>query len=114
MSLYKKVSFSECWNKIGKAPNKVRWIDINKGDVKEPNYRSRLVAKEIYTYTRDDLFVAIPPLEAVKMVFFMAATNNEGEMLMINDVFRAFFHVRVKQKKQQYQLHAHLTTTAAV
>ena len=97
MRLYTKVDKVECWNKTGKMPIKVRWIDINKGDVKDPNYRSRLVAKEINTYKRDDLFAATPPLEAMKMVMSIAATNNKGEIIMINDVSRAFFHARVKR-----------------
>ena len=97
MGLYKKVNESECWKQTGRPPIKVRWIDVNKGDTKEPNYRSRLVAKEINTYKRDDLFAATPPLEALKMVLPMAATNNRGEIVMVNDVSRAFFHAKVKR-----------------
>ena len=44
--VYKKVPTKECWEKTGKAPIGVRWIDINKGDADNPEYRSRLVAKE--------------------------------------------------------------------
>lgn len=76
MKLYKKVNINECSSKMGKAPIKVRWIDINKEDIKEPNYRSRLVVKEIDTCKRDDLFAAILPLEAAKMIFSMTATAN--------------------------------------
>ena len=90
------MNVNECWNRFGKAPVKVRWIDINKGDIEEPNYRSRLVAKEINTYKRDDLFVATPPFETAKMIISMSATANHGEMIMINDVSRAFFHAKVK------------------
>ena len=32
------------------------WVDINKGDKANPEYRSRLVAKGIKTNKRDDLF----------------------------------------------------------
>ena len=45
MKVYRKVNISECWNATGKPPIAVRWIDINKGDSDNPNYRSRLVAK---------------------------------------------------------------------
>lgn len=45
MNLYTKIQLSECWGKIWKKPVQVRWIDVNKGDVSQPNYRSRLVAK---------------------------------------------------------------------
>ena len=97
MKLYTKVHASECWKKTGKAPIKVRWIDINKGDTKGPNYRSRLVAKEINTCKKNDLFAATPPLEAFKLVISMATTNNRGEIVMINDVSRAFSHAKVQR-----------------
>ena len=97
MGLYKKVSLDECWLRTGRKPIQVRWIDVNKGDVKHPNYRSRLVAKEINIYKRQDLFAATPPLEAVKMILSMTATHNTGEILMANDVSRAFFHAKAKR-----------------
>ncbi len=52
---------SECWEQTGKAPIGVRWVDINKGDEINPEYRSRLVAKEIKIDGRDHLFAATPP-----------------------------------------------------
>ena len=45
MGVYEKVSLKECYDCTGKAPIAVRWVDINKGDSANPNYRSRLVAK---------------------------------------------------------------------
>ncbi len=45
----------------------IRGVDVNKGDDKSPEYRSRLVAKEIKKDDRTDLFAATPPLEAKKM-----------------------------------------------
>ena len=38
-----------------------RWIDINKGDGANPNYRSRFVAKEFNTESQEGLFAATPP-----------------------------------------------------
>ena len=95
MKLYEKVTIDGCYKKTGKGPISVRWIDINKGDAQSPNYRSRLVAREINTYKRDDLFAATPPLEALKMIISMAATGNRGEVIMVNDISRAFFHAKV-------------------
>ena len=69
----------------------VRWIDINKGDSIAENYRSRLVAREIKTDGRPDLFAATPPLEALKVVLSMLTSGNKGEKLMVNDVSRAYF-----------------------
>ncbi len=76
----------------------MRWIDINKGDVDNPNYRSRLVAREIKRDSRTDLFAATPPLEAMKLVLSMLASNNHGECLMVNDVSRAFFCAPAKRQ----------------
>ena len=45
MRLYEKVPVTQCYQRIGKPPITVRWIDINKGDVQSPNYSSRLVAR---------------------------------------------------------------------
>ena len=62
--VYKKVPMEERWKSTGSKPIKVKWVDINKGDEINPEYRSRLVAKEIKNDKRDDLFAATPPLEA--------------------------------------------------
>ena len=62
--LYTKVDEDECWEMTGKARIGTRWVDVNKGDETNPEYRSRLVAKEINKGRRDDLFAATPPLEA--------------------------------------------------
>ena len=53
------------------------------------------MAREIHTYKRDDLFAAMPPLEALKMILSMTATSNKGEVIMVNDMSRAFFHAKV-------------------
>ena len=97
MGLYRKVLVSECWGRIGKKPIQVRWIDVNQGDVKQRNYRFRLAAKEINTYKRQDLFAATPPLETLKMILSMVATQNKREILMIDDMSRAFFHAKAKR-----------------
>jgi hypothetical protein len=70
-----KVSISRCWEVTGKGPIGTRWIDMNKGDVQNLEYRSRLVAKEINTHKREDLFAATPPLEAMKLLI---ASMTEG------------------------------------
>ena len=97
MNLYTKVPIQQCYERTGKAPISTRWIDINKGDQENPNYRSRLVAREINTYKRDDLFAATPPLEALKLIMSMTATANHGEIIMVNDISRAFFHAKAKR-----------------
>ena len=64
-----KVSSQECYDVTCKKPIGTRWVDVNKGDKVNPEYRSRLVAKEIKRDVRSDLFAATPPLEAKKTLF---------------------------------------------
>lgn len=97
MKLYTKVPISECWGKIGKKPTYVRWIDVKKGDVEASNHRPRLVAKEIMAYKRVDLFAATPPFEALKLILSMCATSNLGEVVMVNDVSRAFSTLKLRE-----------------
>ena len=98
MDLYEKVPIIECYNATGKAPISIRWIDINKGDNVNINYRSRLVAREINIHKRDDLFAATPPLEALELILSMTTTGNRGETIMVNDISRAFFHAKAKRE----------------
>ena len=80
-----------------------RWVDINKGDRANPNYRSRLVARELKKDTLSELFAAMPPLAALKVLLSLAVTkfkpNEKGvlcedpgqEVLGFLDVKRAHF-----------------------
>ena len=87
-----------------------RWIDVNKGDDVNENYRSRCVAKEFNVSKEEGLFAATPPLEALKYLISTAATyagpcatrqiahtglcakgGSQDKVVMINDVARAFF-----------------------
>ena len=90
----------------GKAPIGCRWIDINKGDDEHPEYRSRLVAKEINRSPSDEMFAATPPLEAKKMLFSMAMTefahgrarNFQGvQKLLFVDVKRAYVYAPARR-----------------
>ena len=64
--VFTKVPISECIRMTGKGPIGSKWIDISKGDVSNPNYRSRLVAKEIKRGPTNDMFAATPHFEAKK------------------------------------------------
>ena len=44
----------------------VRWVDVNKGDSKEPESRSRLVGREFALGKDNALYAATPPLEALR------------------------------------------------
>ena len=88
---------------------KSRWIDINKGDDKNPNYRSRMVGKEFNDSVVDGLFAATPPLEALRLLLSWAATlpaapsgsgvrkRGSGKSILIADVSRAFFEAPAKR-----------------
>ena len=85
---------------------KSKWIDINKGDGKTPNYRSRMFGKEFNDSELEGVFVATPPLEALRLLLSHAASHgpstgisaggsrrsmNWCKSLLIADVSRAFF-----------------------
>ena len=69
-------------------------------------YRSRLVAKEIKTDKRTDLYAATPPLEALKMLLSLAVTEGvgykkdrpkAGMKLEFIDVERAYFQADARR-----------------
>jgi hypothetical protein len=94
MGVYEYVTRDEyarsgCRGKIIKG----RWLDINKGDSVNPDYRSRFVGKEFNTGTDSSLYAATPPLEALKLLISSAASSRDtGVHMMICDVKRAYFH----------------------
>ena len=90
MEVYEKVSLQERWDEIGVGPIAVRWVDINKGDMANPNYRSRLVAKETKADDRPEWFAATPPGECLKILMSRIADNRKFKMLYA-DVSRAYF-----------------------
>lgn len=77
---------------------KCRWVDINKGDSVNKEYRSRLVGKEYRDSVDPDLFASTPPLEGLRFVISNAATDQQHKkgkkIIMINDVSRAYFHAK--------------------
>ena len=93
MGVYRKVDKSVCWEATGKAPIPVRWIDINKGDSTNPNYRSRLVAKEYRTDIRPDLYAATPPSECLTLLLSRLSSDPKRK-LMYADVSRAYFYAK--------------------
>ena len=70
---------SECWAKTGKAPQRGRWVDHNKGVEANPNARSRYVATYLAKRKDDSMSAAPPPLEAVRMLLSdLAARHRDG------------------------------------
>ena len=85
----------------GKAPITLKWVDRNKGDWQRPNFRSRLVVREVkkkgQTLEDAELFSAMPPLEALKvlcslMVSMKTSKHGGALKLRILDISRAHFY----------------------
>ena len=74
--VYVKTDLSECWEKTGRGPIGVRWVDVHKGG---GVYRSRLVAKDFRPKSKvgdiEGLYASMPPLELVKLLVARAATE---------------------------------------
>eukprot|EP00959_Pyramimonas_sp_CCMP1952_P034389 720749-Pyramimonas_sp.AAC.1 len=45
--VYVKVPIKQCWDRTGKGPMSLKWVDTNKCDDTNEKYRSRLVVREI-------------------------------------------------------------------
>ena len=98
---------AEAYRRMGKPPITVKWVDVNKGDDLHPNYRSRLVAREIRRPGEDSIFAPTPPLESLRTVLSMATTDFNGEpkhvredhseertQISVIDISRAYFNAR--------------------
>ena len=101
--LYNIVPIEECYQYTRRAPIKGKWVDLNKGDNEHKQYRSRYCAKEFNKGANPELFAATPPLEALRALVSIVASNRhvkEGEdmVLMLADVSRAFFYAPVTRR----------------
>ena len=115
-NVYTKVPRAEAMRRAGKPPIKVKWVDVNKGDDKEPNYRSRLVAKDIRKKWEDSIFAPTPPLEALRTILSATATRNfwsdetwyaapdsEARLqISMIDISRAYFNARTSEENPVY------------
>ncbi len=100
--IYRKVPLRVCLER-GFKPIDTKWLDINKGDDNEPNYRSRMVAREIKARKKPEekleassLFMATPPIEAFFMLLSLwmsIRVSKRGKPLKLGlwDVSRAHF-----------------------
>ena len=77
-----------------------RWLDISKGDYERPDYRLRLVGRELAIEKRLDLFAATPPLESLRMACAVCASNQDRHnpfRIMAVDVKRAYFYAKAQR-----------------
>ena len=100
--VYKKVPAEDA---IGKAKVSLKWCDVNKGDDTVPEYRSRLVARELKAWdpSMTGTFAATPPTESLRFMLSRFATrqqrgvDNDLKMLVL-DISRAHFHPPAKRE----------------
>ena len=97
--VYEHSSIRECYERTGAAPIDTRWIDTNKGDEDNPQYRSRWVAKDFRKAWVEAIFAATPNIESVRLLLADAANNCKvvGDLkgntcVMIIDIKRAYFY----------------------
>ena len=83
--VWTKRPVDEARRKTGKPPITVRWVDVNKGDDTNPNIRSRLVARQIRQPGEEAIFAPTPPLESLRTIISLAATNVEGRAPHVRD-----------------------------
>ena len=104
-----KVPKARARAKSGRPPISVRWVDVNKGDDLVPNYRSRLVARQMKALdsSGQSFFAPAPPLEALRTVLSLAATaigsrrpnwdpqSPRRTQISLVDVKRAYFNAEI-------------------
>ena len=98
MGVYTKVK-RQSWMRVITT----KWIDTNKGDEADPNYRARLVGRELNLGKREGLFAATPPVESLRMILSICASNQHSYdsaknfVVMSNDIKRAYFYAPVSR-----------------
>ena len=59
--------------------------------------RSRIVAREVKSEDRFDLYAGTPPMEALRAVISMAASHKQIFSVMHIDVLRTYFRARAQE-----------------
>ena len=75
LGVWEWASWEECIEKTGKPPVTTKWVDVDKGRNGKPEVRSRLVARDFKVKGDErqfEVFAAMPPLEAKRLLFRMA------------------------------------------
>jgi hypothetical protein len=113
IGLFELVPVEDCWKSTGKDPITTKWVDVNKGSAERPDVRCRLVARDFKPKGeagRADLFAAMPPLEAKKLLFQKAAVENarnrargkEGIKIMFVDVKKAHLNGFLEKDEEAF------------
>ena len=101
------------FERTGRPPISARWIDVNEADERDPNYRSRYVARQLNALDRSGAcyFAPAPPLEAMRTVLSMSMTrcghkwqpiyepkSKRRMQLSFIDIKRAYFNAKVDRE----------------
>ena len=81
IGLFQEVDITECLEMTGRSPISTRWVDLNKGSTESPDVRCRPIAGDFKPKgekDRSDIFAAMPPLEAKKLLFRKAVGGRKG------------------------------------
>ena len=93
LGVYQKVDEKEAVEKYGLTPVDTKWVDTDKAFEGEPmQLRSRMCAREFKSDDRPDLYAGTPPLEALKAIKSITASNKDMFSIVHIDVSRAYFH----------------------
>ena len=76
---------------------RLKWVDTNKGDEDQPAIRARLVCMEFRRKGTDAVFSATPPLESLRLLLTIAASEPPSRTkdplrMYVADVSRAHFY----------------------
>ena len=107
-----KVPRQRAFDRTGRPPISVRWVDVNKGDDVEPNVRSRLVARQLKALDTSgtSYFAPAPPLEALRTIISLAMTrikthqpiwdprSPKRQQISGLDVVRAYFNAKIDRE----------------
>ena len=110
--VWRKVPRGSARAATGKSPITVRWVDTNKGDELNTNYRSRLVARQMkaHDHSGASFFAPAPPLEAFRTVLSLAMTaigshqpdwdpgSPNRTQISLVDVRRAYFNAVIDKR----------------
>ena len=99
-----EVLANEALETTGKKSISARWVDVNKGDNRNPEYWSRLVVREVKRSQLGDAFAATPPLEAKKAPFPLAVSGRAklGDVRKLSFVGAAKAHQHAPVRGDKY------------
>ena len=102
--VWKEADVKECWDRKGRGPIGVRWVDVDEGF---GVHRSRLVAKDFKPRSKigdkEGLFAATPPLELVKTLIVKAAKcrrrGEDARKVMFLDISKAHLYAPIQDEE---------------